>query len=89
MKIVFYLLAIWNIAVFALYGIDKWKASRNKWRVKERTLVLSAFLMGGAGAFLGMIVFRHKTKHLKFKILLPLALVLNIAAVVGFIYFFR
>ena len=86
MNIAFYILAGWNIAVFLLYGIDKWKASHNRWRIKERTLVLSAFFMGGAGAMLGMYLFRHKTKHMSFKILLPVALLLNAAVIIGIFY---
>ena len=81
-----YILAGWNAVVFALYGIDKWKAVRNKWRIKESVLLLFAFFMGGVGAIAGMNVFRHKTKHVKFRILVPFALIINITAVVGFLY---
>jgi len=77
------LLLLWNIIVFMIYGADKSKAKKNKRRISERTLLVSAFLMGGIGAFLGMIVLRHKTKHIRFKILLPLAAILNIAAYVA------
>ena len=69
--------------MFFLYGIDKWKASRNKWRISEKTLVLSAFLFGGIGAFFGMKLFRHKTKRTKFKVLLPVAILFNIAIIIG------
>ena len=75
-------LTAWNLITLALYGIDKRKARENKWRIRERTLILCAFLMGGAGAFFGMALFRHKTKHVKFKLLVPLALIMNIAVVV-------
>ena len=74
--------AFWNIITFALYGADKQKARKQKRRISEVTLILCAFLMGGAGALLGMSVFRHKTKHLKFKLLVPIALILNIVIVV-------
>ena len=84
---VFYLLAAWNLLVFTMYGIDKWKSANDRWRIKERTLILSAFLMGGVGALLGMRIFRHKTKHVSFQILLPLALLINVAVVLGVIYF--
>jgi uncharacterized membrane protein YsdA (DUF1294 family) len=80
-------LTLWNITVFALYGMDKRKAKAGKWRISETTLIICAFLMGGIGAFLGMKVFRHKTKHLKFKLLIPLAVIVNIAAVIAFLYF--
>lgn len=79
-------LAIWNIAVMILYGVDKMKAARGSWRISENTLLICAFLAGGAGAFLGMSIFRHKTKNKKFKILVPVAFLLNIAAAGFFVY---
>lgn len=75
-----YLLAI-NIIAFAAYGIDKWKAKHGKWRISEMTLILLAYMGGALGALLGMKVFRHKTQHWKFRILVPLALVLWIVAI--------
>ena len=81
------ILLVWNAVVFFIYGIDKWKASRNKWRISEKTLILSAFLLGGIGAFFGMKFFRHKTKRTKFKVLLPVAILFNIAIIIGGIYF--
>lgn len=77
---------LWNTAVFYLYGADKRKSQRGKWRISENALILSALLMGGVGALLGMNSFRHKTKHLKFRIVVPLAVVLNIAIVAAYIY---
>ena len=71
---------IWNAAVFALYGIDKRRAKRNRRRFRESTLLLAAALMGGLGAWLGMYTFRHKTRHIKFRIGVPLLLIVNIAA---------
>jgi uncharacterized membrane protein YsdA (DUF1294 family) len=59
-------------------GMDKQKAMKKEWRIPERNLIGAALLGGGIGSFLGMYVFRHKTKHLKFKILLPLAAGLDI-----------
>jgi len=76
--ITIYLLTI-NVIAFAAYGIDKWKARHGKWRISEMTLILLAFIGGALGALLGMKVFRHKTQHWKFKILVPLALLLWIA----------
>ena len=80
--------AVWNIIVFAMYGLDKRKAKLKKPRISERTLITSALLMGGFGAFLGMRVFRHKTKHLEFKLGVPLLLILNIICIAIFIYRF-
>ena len=79
MKILLSILAVVNLAAFALYGIDKGKAKRGAWRIPEATLLLIAALGGSLGALLGMELFRHKTKHWQFKILVPLFLVLHIA----------
>lgn len=72
-------LVIMNAAAFFLYGMDKRKAIRNKWRIPEKTLLGVAFLGGSIGALAGMRVFHHKTKHWKFKIGVPLCLILHIA----------
>ncbi len=72
--------AVWNAFVFVLYGADKRKAKKDAWRIPERTLLLTAFLFGGVGAFLGMLVFRHKTKHTSFTVLVPLFAFLGFAA---------
>ena len=74
-------LVVWNIITFALYAIDKSRAKRNAWRIKESTLIGVAFLMGGVGAMLGMSMLRHKTQHIKFKLLVPLATILNLAVI--------
>ena len=63
---------IWNVFVFLIYGIDKKKAKKQKWRIPEKTLLMLAFLFGAPGASLGMRFFHHKTKKMKFKILIPL-----------------
>ena len=70
-----YLLVI-NLAGFLQMGVDKRKARRGQYRIPERTLLLTAFLGGGIGSFLGMLTFRHKTRHIKFKVALPVAAVL-------------
>jgi len=87
--ILFVILAIavvMNVVTFALYATDKRRAQNNQWRIKEATLLICGFLMGGIGAFLGMSLLRHKTKHIQFKILVPLAVVVNIAVVVGYLF---
>ena len=80
MKYVAIALAAWNLVVFCVYGLDKDKAKKDKWRIPEKTLLLLAFFFGGLGAFLGMRVFHHKTKHRLFTIGVPVCLLLNIAA---------
>lgn len=69
-------LLIMSLTGYLLMGIDKKRAIRRQWRIPERTLLLIAFLGGGMGSFLGMFTFRHKTKHVKFTILLPIAAIL-------------
>ena len=69
-----YLLLI-NAAAFA----DKRKARKNRWRIPERTLILSAAFGGSIGALLGMYTFRHKTKHLKFTLGIPAILIAQIS----------
>ena len=65
---------------FSMMGIDKQKAKRKAWRIPERTLILIAFLGGGPGSLLGMYTFHHKTKHNKFRILIPIAAMLTFYA---------
>ena len=74
MRLVWVLLTVYamvNVIVFTLYGIDKRRAKKNLWRIRERTLLLATGLFGGIGAWLGMKVFRHKTQHMVFKVLVP------------------
>ena len=68
---------VWNLAVFLLYGIDKYKAIKNRWRISEKILIGCAFCMGAVGAVLGMEFFRHKTKKKIFRAFIILALLLN------------
>ena len=83
------IIVLWNAVVFALYTADKRRAEKKQWRISEATLIICAFLMGGLGAFLGMKILRHKTKHLKFKLLVPFAVLINVAFVVLYILFMR
>ena len=64
--------AVMSVIGFALMGIDKSRAINHKWRLKEATLFLIAFLGGGIGSTLGMFFFRHKTKHWYFRLFFPL-----------------
>lgn len=75
--IIIYLIAI-NVATFLTYGIDKWKAKKSLWCVREMSLLGLAVLGGSVGAWLGMKVWHHKTKHRKFKYGIPLILVAQI-----------
>ena len=75
-----YLVAI-NVVTFVMYGIDKWKAKHNKWRIPEATLLGLAVVGGSVGAWLGMKVWHHKTMHKKFKYGIPLILMAQIVIV--------
>ncbi len=75
-------LIIINILSFILYGIDKLKAIKRKERISERTLILIGILGGSIGSLIGMNLFRHKTKKLKFIISLPLILIIHIIVVI-------
>ena len=74
----YYLLAI-NAVAFIMYGIDKYKAKKAKWRISEATLLLLAVLGGSIGAWMGMKVWHHKTMHKKFKYGIPAILLMQIA----------
>ena len=78
---VIYLVVI-NVVTFFMYGIDKWKAKRSKWRISEAALLGLAALGGSIGAWLGMKVWHHKTKHKQFKYGIPLILIVQITLVV-------
>ncbi|ARI76844.1 DUF1294 domain-containing protein [Halobacillus mangrovi] len=77
--IITYILLI-NLWLFTLMGMDKRRSRREKWRIKEKTLWAFAFLGGSLGGWLGMNVFRHKTKHRPFKIGLPVLTILHLIA---------
>ena len=72
-------LVLVNIIAFTVFGVDKAKARKQKWRVPEKTLFALALLGGSLGAFLGMHVFHHKTKHWYFRVFIPLILLVQIA----------
>ena len=78
MILYWYLLVI-NILAFVCYGLDKLKAKRNARRISERALLLLALVGGSVGAWLGMLVWRHKTKHAIFSVGVPVMLLLQIA----------
>ena len=79
-----YLLLI-NAAAFVLMLVDKYKAQNGMWRISERTLIGSALLGGSIGALLGMYLFRHKTRHIKFTLGIPAILAAEVF--LGFWFF--
>ena len=74
--LIVYLIII-NISTFIIFGIDKRRAVKNRWRIAESTLFLLALIGGSIGAEAGMYVFHHKTKHLRFVIGIPLIFILQ------------
>ena len=79
-KVAFLYVIIMNIIGVMMMGIDKSRAKRHAWRIPERTLFLISLLGGSVGSLAGMYLFRHKTKHMKFVIGMPLILLIQIAA---------
>ena len=73
--------AVMSLIAFAAFGIDKYKAKTNRWRISEKTLFLLALLGGGVGAYLGMKVFHHKTRHKQFAIGLPLIMIIQLGLI--------
>lgn len=81
-KLLLYYLLIINALGFALMLVDKLKAKKNRWRIREATLMWVAALGGSVGSLLGMYTFRHKTQHLKFTLGIPLILAAQCVIVV-------
>ena len=86
---IFYLqifLILVNSIALAIFGIDKLKSKRGGWRIPESRLLLIAFF-GPFGAYMGMLLFRHKTRKIKF-LLVPIFLLIQVVAIVYF-YFIK
>lgn len=84
--LILYSLAAINIITFFVYGIDKWKAKRSRWRISETTLLLLAVFGGSIGALMGIKVWHHKTLHKKFKYGVPLIIQLQVAALLALLW---
>lgn len=80
-----YLVAI-NVVTFFMYGIDKWKAKKSKWRISEATLLGMAVIGGSVGAWLGMKTWHHKTLHKKFKYGVPAIIIIQLTIIVYLLY---
>ncbi len=79
MHIIVIYLVIINVVTFFMYGIDKWKSKRSKWRIREAALLGLAVLGGSVGAWLGMKVWHHKTMHRKFIYGVPATIIIQLA----------
>ena len=77
----YYLLAI-NALSFILFGLDKYKAKKGKWRISEATLLMIAVIGGSIGAWAGMRLWHHKTMHKKFKYGIPIIIIMQVSLVV-------
>ena len=86
LPIIIYALFALNLLTFLIYGIDKFKAKKAKWRISEATLILLAVIGGSIGAWLGLKVWRHKTQHKKFYIGIPIILTLQVIATIYILY---
>lgn len=75
--LVIYLVFI-NLIAFIAYRIDKKRSKKGIWRIKESTLLLFALIGGGIGSILGMQVYRHKTQKAKFKIGVPILIIVSV-----------
>lgn len=80
-KILVIIFGILSVITFFMYGVDKFKAQRGKWRISEKALLISSFIGGAVGGFLAMQVFRHKTKHWYFNVVNILGLMWQIGLI--------
>jgi uncharacterized membrane protein YsdA (DUF1294 family) len=78
MRAFFIYLIVINILTFLVFGIDKWKARRGKWRIPEGTLIWMSIIGGSIGALMGMYLFRHKTQKRKFNLGIPAILLAQV-----------
>lgn len=77
-KLILLYLLIINAVGFLLMLVDKFKAKKNLWRIPEATLMLVAAIGGSVGSLIGMYLVRHKTKHPKFTLGIPLILAVQL-----------
>ena len=75
--IIVYILLI-NLLGFLIMALDKYKAEKRHWRIKEKTIFIITLLGGGIGTTAGMYAFRHKTKKMNFTVGLPVILIAEI-----------
>lgn len=80
-SIFFYLIAI-NIFGLLIMFIDKSRAIHKEWRIPEKTLMFISLIGGSIGMFAGMHIFRHKTKHIKFKFGVPFIFIIELLTAV-------
>ncbi|HHV29260.1 DUF1294 domain-containing protein [Acetivibrio mesophilus] len=79
---IFLLLMTINIVGFILSGVDKYKAARSLWRIQEKTFFWLVLMGGAPGVYLGLLFFRHKTRHRSFMIGIPLIFAFQILGII-------
>lgn len=84
--LIIYLIII-NLFGFLLMGIDKKRAIKHQWRIKEKTLFLMAIIGGSVGSIIGMLTFHHKTKHKSFMMGMPLIMIVQILLICYFVFY--
>ena len=82
LKYIIIYIAVINVITFFTMWLDKKKAKKGKWRIKENTLLMLALLGGGIGGILGMYTFHHKTQKARFVIGFPLILICQILFII-------
>ncbi|MDY3079074.1 MAG: DUF1294 domain-containing protein [Oscillospiraceae bacterium] len=85
MEYLFYVIAVINVVLCAMMGIDKLCAKLGKRRIPEKVLFLFAVLGGALGGTVGMLSFRHKTKHWYFAVGFPALAILQIALLIFYL----
>lgn len=80
------ILLIWNLVIMCIYGADKGFAKRGARRISERTLLFLPLFLGGVGAMFGMVLFNHKTSKVKFRLWVPVEVILNVVTIFGLLY---
>lgn len=83
MKLLIVAMVVWNLITFFMMGADKYRAKKDKPRIREKTLIIAAFAMGALGVTIGAAAFHHKTQKLKFRVLLPIGIIVNGAVIYG------
>lgn len=78
MKYLFLYLVLLNMIGILIMYVDKTKAKKKAWRIPEKTLFLVSVLGGSIGIWMGMYIFHHKTKHLRFVIGVPMIILIQI-----------
>lgn len=87
-KLVIAALILANLFGFIMVAVDKRRAIKNKWRVPEKNFFIISFFGGFPGVYLGLFVFKHKTRHIKFMVGLPLIFVVQLI-IIFLIYYQR